>query len=285
MSAEYKDFDPSKLAIATTTLYPNYNIPNSSDRVRGDLALSLADRSVNNGFQLIVVDGGSTEDFIEKLTAMGVVAIPQQNGGMDESRFQAYKETARLPDADVIAWTEVEKAPLISSDLWEAAQLIHKGEVKVIVPSRSEEGFRSIPDYQQRSEKSANSILQTTLARHKIYAPLIDWTFGPKMFHKDLLPQFTNETSFWKKFRALLKVKKPRLAKSYGYCGPLILPVIYTLHLGLPVRSFEMRSYRHPESQTQIEIAQKEIFIRRRLEQLEDINLTVDFFCQYLQQR
>lgn len=292
MSQEFEIFHPDEVAIATTTFYPEYGDPHSSDRIRGNLAVSLIINSIRGGYKLTVVDGGSSLEFIRRIDDMGVRTVPQENKGMDESRFQTYLEATKSPDIKAVIWIEAEK-PLISDELAYASQLILSGKQKIIVPARSGEGFDSIPEYQQVSEKSANQILHATLERYGKQGlfpnlasiPHIDWFFGPKMFDRSMLAEFTNDTSFWKEFRERLEKERPELKKWYGYCGPLILPVINAFHNGLPVAGYEMESYRHPKEQTEIELKQKDFFLKRRIDQLTNINLTVDFFCRFLRQK
>lgn len=287
---EMEPFGRSSLGVATTTYYPNYGI-NADDDVRGNLAISLARNTLREGFQLIIVDGGSNNKFIERLNEIDVNIVTQSEIGMDKSRFQVYQEISKLSNIKVIAWIEAEKAPLITDELWQISLSILRNKAKIIVPSRSRLGFESIPKYQEQSEKSANSILTTTLEKYKgerkIFLdlneiPKIDWFLGPKIFGIELTAEFTNETPFWKGFQNFLGMKDPDLLKSYGYAGPLILPVIYALHKGIPVSSIEIKSYKHPAEQTKIETEHKKEYLKKRVKQLTDINLTVDLFCQYL---
>jgi hypothetical protein len=284
-------FNPSQIVIATTAFYPKYDGENSADWIRGNLLIELAQNTKKHNFQLAIVDGGSSPTFISKLFETGATVHPQTMSGMDGSRFQVYQEAHKLNGSKVAVWTE-EKPSLISDELEEAVKLILNGEAKIVVPARIEEGFLSYSDYQMISEKSANSIITTTLIRHKkenpqIFPnldsiPYIDWFLGPKIWSMELFNEFTNNTDFWKNFIDRLRNHNPRLMKSYGYCGSLILPVIYELHKGNNVISFEMKNYRYPKVQRDIEIAQKGTFLKKRGQQLSDINIIVDQFCQYL---
>lgn len=286
-----KRFNPSQIVIATTAFYPKYDDKNSADWVRGNLLIELAENARKHNFQLAIVDGGSSPSFISKLSEMGVAVNPQTMSGMDGSRFQVYQEAYKINGSRVGVWTE-EKPSLISNELEEATRPVLNGEVKIVVPARTEEGFLSYSNYQMISEKSANSILTTTLKRRKrenptIFPnldsiPQIDWLFGPKIFSMELINEFTNNTEFWKTFVNYLQENKPELMKYYGYCGPLILPVIYEWYKGNKVYSFEIKNYRYPENQREIETVQKDIFLKRRVQQLSDINVTVDQFCLYL---
>ncbi len=288
---EEEKFNPSQIIIATTAFYPKYDDKNSADWVRGNLLIELAENARKHNFQLAIVDGGSSPSFISKLSEMGAVVHPQEINGMTGSRFQSYREAYKANGSKVVVWTE-EKPSLISSELEEAAKLILNGEVKIVVPARTEEGFLSYPNHQMVSEKSANLILTTTLERHKrenpaIFPnldsiPQIDWYFGPKIFSMELINEFTNNTEFWKTFVNYLQENKPKLMRSYGYCGSLILPVIYELHKGNKVGSFEMKNYRYPKNQREIKTIQREVFLKKRAQQLSDINIIIDQFCQYL---
>lgn len=285
------EFGPNDLIIVTTSFFPKFD-ESESDKVRGNLAISLSQKAVEQGINLVVIDGGSTKSFLNALVSKGVHPIRQEKKGMDQSRFQAYREAHNNNDSKTIAWVEIEKAPLISNELLEAAKIIAEGKARIVVPARSEEGLNSLPNYQKISELSANAIIRTTLERHKrecpdlfpnlMVIPQIDWFFGPKIFDRELYPEFANVNQFWSDFIQKLRIDKPDLLKYYGYSGPLILPVIYALHKGLPVVSYEMKTYRYPKEQTKIEDVQKGPFLEKRKNQLVNINRTVDYFCQYL---
>lgn len=60
--------------MATTTFYPSWepgpsDANASADKVRGDLALKTIKAAADNGYQIAVVDGGSSPAFLEAVKA------------------------------------------------------------------------------------------------------------------------------------------------------------------------------------------------------------------------
>src|SRR3972149_10679062 len=112
------EVEPRSIAVATTTLYPMWypgEIENHdlTDKIRGDVALQLIKEVVSKGYQIALVDGESSPEFLSEVGIMGVVAQSEKERGMSGSRRQALEAASRLDGAKVICWTEPEKISII----------------------------------------------------------------------------------------------------------------------------------------------------------------------------
>jgi len=90
-----EQLNPHSIAIATTTFYPSWHVEETTDledvdKIRGDLFIKLAKETQKKGFQLAVVDGGSSDAFRKEVKAMGVDVTLQKEKGTSASRREAF---------------------------------------------------------------------------------------------------------------------------------------------------------------------------------------------------
>jgi len=252
------------IAIATTTFYPDWNgdsgYEKTSQKVRGDIALATIEEAKKHGYQLIVVDGGSSQAFKERLSSLGVEFSNQVELGMSSGRQQAFKEAADLKGVQVIVWTEPEELSIIRDCLPEAVVPILTGEADIVIPKREEKSFATYPSYQVEYEKRANRLWNAILRKQGLlpkHSEDLDVWFGPKFFKNspEILELFLAKYEFKKGERALdsrLKVT------------------------GVKVR------YVHPKEQTAIELENIAEFSKKRDIQFKDIIVTTIHFIRLL---
>ena len=101
-----------KKAVIATTVLATYNT--TAEAVRTDCVLKTIEAARDNDYPIVVVDGGSTADYIDTMRKLGATVVTQDEPGMGNARRQALK-LARLVarQGDAIIWTEPEKYPLI----------------------------------------------------------------------------------------------------------------------------------------------------------------------------
>ena len=81
-----------ELALVTATFYPEWYPGDvqeaiSSDKLRGDLALRALDAATQSGFTIGLVDGGSSEAFLNELSSKGINYENQrERGGQGPAR-------------------------------------------------------------------------------------------------------------------------------------------------------------------------------------------------------
>lgn len=262
------EVEPRSIAVATTTFYPRWypgetQSHDITDKVRGDLAIRLIKEAVGKGYQIALVDGGSSQEFLSEVGLVGVVAHSEIERGMSASRRQAFEEARILEGVKVICWTEPEKISTIRDCLPLAILPILQGEADIVVPSRDEASFETYPDYQVKEEKRANRQWNDILRSRGLLAkdsPDLDVWFGPKFFKNDpeIVDLFLNKYEFRKRELKLDKIVDPEL-----WPNALLLPIAAALYRGFRVKSIPV-PYMHPREQTEIEVNDPE-FRRRKL--------------------
>lgn len=247
----------SLIAIVTSTLYPTWyegrtqkkfknSEQNKIDKIRGDLAIKMLITARKQGFQIVVVDSGSSPAFLEKLKQTGIKVTPAKNKSLSPSRQEGFQKAAKLKGVKVICWVEPEKVSFVKHALPQAVSPLLNNQADIVIPARDKKAFNTYPTYQAKIEKKANQIWNNILRKHQILpaksADLDIW-FGPKCFKND--PKLIG--IFLKKYHFKEKVQKLDL-----WSGAIVLPIISALKQGYRVVSINI-NYQHPRKQTAIE--------------------------------
>jgi hypothetical protein len=275
-----------EIGVASATRYPEWEAGESggapsTDKVRGDLALETFTEAVRNGYQVVVVDGGSSPAFMEALKATGVKVEAERERGMSASRRQAFGEVAALEGVKIICWTEPEKVAIAKDCIPIAVQPILGGKADIVIPKRDEEAFATYPDYQVKFETDSNRSWNDILRRHDLLpadAPDLDAWIGPRFFKNepDIVKLFKGKYEFKSDKTSRLKKDAPEL-----WPNALFLPIVAALHDGYRVASVDV-PYRHPAIQTANE-QDSEVFEDKRAEQQENILKTTIHFIRLLE--
>ena len=166
-----------KVAIATTTLYK----PDSeSDRIRSQLAERTARIAGEIGYEFVVVDSGSPDDFLSELQRYGAKLYPRKPTTMGEGRRDAIR-TAYDTGKPVIAWLEPEKCNYVL-ELANTVVPILEGKADLVVPRRR--SLDSYHEFQQLTEKVGN------LYWRDLTGIDLDVWFGPRTWEKNLSEYF-----------------------------------------------------------------------------------------------
>lgn len=269
-----RELNPYSIGIATATLYPNwYKGPlqetNKIDKIRGDLALNTVQKAVDKGFQVVVVDGGSSIDFQDTLRDLGVGPKLEKERGMSPARRQAFLETSGLGGVGIVCWTEPEKVEIVEKCLPKALEPILAGEADIVVPQRNEAAYSSYPSERAAFEKKGNKLWNQILRKHNLIPPDsadLDVFFGPKFFRNDpdVLEVFFRKFQFNKRDVALDSLVNPEL-----WPNALFLPIVNALAKKLRVVSAPV-SFIYPHQQKELEEANPD-FTRKSNEQLKNI--------------
>lgn len=279
--------DGKEIGVATTTFYPNWEPGDggetpSIDKVRGDLALKAINAATANGYQIVVVDGGSSEAFVHAVNDLGVDVQGEVERGMSSSRRQAFEVVSGLEGVKVICWTEPEKVSITQDCIARAVQPILDGDADIVVPTRDEDAFGTYPDYQADFEKTSNHLWNDILRRHDLLsddAAEIDAWIGPRFFRNDpkIVQLFKEKYEFISDTQSGLKQDAPEL-----WPNALFLPLVAALHKGYKVQGVDV-PYRHPAEQTAIE-QDSDVFRQKRATQQENILKTTIHFVRYLEE-
>lgn len=270
--------NPGSIVIATSTLYPDWVPSSNSDSsvtIRGNLALETIRKGVSSGYKFVLVDDGSSQDFIAEAKNLGARVLIQAEKGISPGRRQAFEEASKLPDSKIICWLEPEKVSVIEDCLPEAILPIIRGEADIVVPKRNEDSLLTYPDYQVKSEKRANSLWNRILKKRGLMpqeSEDLDVWFGPKFFRNDpgILDIFLTRYQLAKSGTKLYKNVDPE-----DWANSTFLPIITALKEGYKVKSVTV-PYRHPPEQTKLEQGSDAFREKRSLQFKSIIFLTIE---------
>lgn len=280
-------FNPKSVAIVTGTFYPTWyeGKPHdllSSDKLRGDLAFSTFSLAKNKGYNLVVIDGGSSDAFTKALEQQNVYfEIQKQKGGNSPARRQGIERAETLQGVKVIVQTEPEKVSMVSDCIQSASLPILKDGVDIVVATRNEQGFSTYPRYQSQQEQRANSLCNKILRSRgllKINDPDLDFWFGARFL--------INKTEVTVLFKEVFQFNKgntaiDKLINVEMYSNVQFFPIVRALYSGLKVKSVEV-PYKHPQAQTAFE-EENPSFDRKRDIQRRTITTELIHFIRYLE--
>lgn len=283
---EIEQFNPRSLCIATATSYKDWykglvaDAARDVSKIRGDLALEMFKAAKERGFNLVNVDGGSSEAFLEEVSSLGIVNLPETQKGMSPSRRQAFREASGLEGVKAICWTEPEKASVVTDCITSLVAPILSGNADIVVPRRSKKALSTYPDYQVDSERDLNVKWNMVLRKFGLLGedqPDFDVAFGPKIFRNtpEVLSLFLARYELDPENETATSMADPET-----YSNATFFPIPAALNLKYKVEGVEV-DYRHPKSQTRAEQDSPE-FIRKRKKQRIDIVTSAIEFCRFL---
>lgn len=165
-----------KAVIGMTTWYKDEN------DLRAKLALKTAKEAKNHDLALVVIDGGSPENFLQLLREEGAQVFLQDKKGFGFGVRQSLREASRLAGADgVIIRIEAEKHTLVSM-LPPLLPSIEKDHIDFFKLGR--ENLDGYPGIQKAAETFAILACQTLTG-----LPW-DFDFGPFLMSQKALPFF-----------------------------------------------------------------------------------------------
>lgn len=282
--------DPKSIAIVFLTYYPNWyrgrlQSIKHTDKIRGDLALECFKKTVEKGYQAIVVDGKSTATFRKELSSIdGIQVIKRKSPQRSPAKRQGIIKASQLEGVEVIVLTEAEKVNFITDCIPLVVGPILKKEADIVVPKRNDELFKSsYPDYMWESEREGNTIYNEALFSHGVSDSLLhlDTFFGPRVFRNT--PKI--RAFFLKKFvfRTGKVFLTHKLFDMEEYSNALFFPVVLALKKKISVKSVEV-PFVYPKIQKENEtVGQRSQFVEKR--QLQRMSVLIDLmhFLSYLE--
>lgn len=290
MKSERKEneiFDPHSVCIATATFYKNWypgqvrNNEADVDKIRGDLALQLMKDSIESGFQLVNVDGGSSAEFLSEMSNMEVMWKKEEERGMSPSRRQAFREASQKEGVKIIVWTEPEKTDIVAKNIKELSMPILRAEADIVIPRRTEKTFATYPGFQVESEKRLNKDWNNVLRRFGLLKESdgdLDVAFGPKIFRNSpavlslFLARYEIENS---------NISMGSLVRPETYSNATFFPVIAGLDQGYKVESIEIDNFVYPPKQASMEKDSEEFRNKRRKQRTDIVTGAIEF-CRFL---
>jgi glycosyltransferase involved in cell wall biosynthesis len=235
--------------IATTTWYKNYP-QDPVDQVRGSLAVDLVNAAIGKRAQVVVVDGGSSQEFQMAIKKPHVHLHQQTERGMSASRQQAFKIASDVMKDGWICWTEPEKVSFVKDCLDLATKDLTTNQADLVVPARDNKAFETYPPYQADYERESNRQWNQLLREEGVLKngqPDLDAFFGPKVWRWEIF------SLFLRRYKAINPDSSEASDIKPGeYCNAILFPVVAALLEGKRVRTVPV-PYRHPVEQTAIE--------------------------------
>lgn len=240
---------PETIGIATATRYPSWQ-PNkvTPEGIRGNLALKMTLSAIDVGHSVVVVDGGSSDEFLTRLVSTGAIVQTEQEASMSGARRQALTTLAGLPGIAILGWGEPEKTS-IPACIPEIVEPIREKGARLVVPKRGIESFATYPDYQVHHEVMSNATFDRILREADLWndPSKLDTWIGPRFFPNDpaMLELFMDKYTYTDPESQ----QHPLKNNLELWPNALFLPVIAALHKGYRVAAPRI-PYQHPFEQT-----------------------------------
>ena len=226
-----------KTLVVTTTYY---NPDVESDVFRSNLAKRGIKSATDLGYKVIIVDNGSSNEFLKYIENCGAILHQETKLSMGQQRRKVI-QIATQSGGEIIAFTEPEKIDYISKIALTASPII-EGLKDLIIPRRK--SLRSYPKEQQYAEAVGN-LLWKNLTGYDL-----DIWFGPRTWRKDVSRYFLGyDGSYGDKWESINII-------------PLLEAIVGEVRIG------EINiDYTHPIEQTQYEEC-NQTYLLKRIEQL-----------------
>jgi len=235
--------------IVTTTTF--YTDPMGKDRVRFDLARELTQRSVAEGYSIVIVDASPERTVAERLASDGALVFAQLEKGMGAGRRQVWRHANVLirPDTQGSLWTEPEKPDIVRFIPAMISRMKEK-KAKVIIPTRSTASWETYPGFQRASEQIANRVYNNLFQPEQLLDPM----HGPVLFTLDALPAFIDFNP-----------------AAYGLPDTYVqhyVPPWYMRREGWKIAALEVDFVYPPQQKAEEETTQLGLMMEKRLDQL-----------------
>lgn len=230
--------DPYANEVAVT-ISTFYNTDNSVEKIRSSIALRTINRIINLGYDLYIIDAGSSSDFIAKLDELGTSFI-KDKPNLGENKRKVL-EAAYKSGKKVIVLMEPEKESLVS-ELYKTVKPIIEGKADIIIPKRL--SLTSYPKYQQYSEAIGNLYIKELIGYD------LDIFFGPRVISREMADYFLD--------------RKKDYDNNWNI---LYLPILQAIKDKKKVISVDV-NYIHPKEQTEIEEHNLDFYFKRIKQQL-----------------
>lgn len=234
-----------KVVIVTTTKYTS----KKGDIVRARLAEKTIRHATELGYEILVLDGGSSDDLLKSFEKDGARIYLQNSKTMGGSRRELIQEAYKT-EKEIILWVEPEKEPFIPL-IQKTIESLIDNTSDLVIPRRK--SLESYPLFQQYSEKLANLYLKELMG--------VDWDicFGPKAWKREMSHYFLDYNG------------------EYGdLWESLQIPMLNMFFDGKRIKE-EYLDYVHPREQTEVERNNYE-FNKKRIEQFTK---TINTFESY----
>lgn len=283
---------PSSITLTLITYYPRWyrgklQSIKHTDKIRGDLALDFIHKSQKAGYQIVIVDGRSSNSFRRELAGFeNVHVINRRNVKRSPSRRQGFKIATKLPGVQVIVVTEPEKISLLEN-LPALVKPILGGSADIVIPKREPVLFqKTYPGFQFESEKEGNILYNEYLTLFGFLPNKkeeLDLFFGPRIFRNERKTLSLFLKHYY--FRIGSFEFRHEFLDPEELSNAMFFPIILALKRGLKVKSVEI-PFSYPALQKENEESgNRELFEEKRRSQRLGLLVELMHFINYLENR
>src|SRR3972149_8103887 len=149
-----------RTAVTTVTFY-DLNKPDMA--VRADLALRTIEDALGKNCEVFVVDGGSSDSFVQKAKSFGANLYPQEGRGISRGQQQAISHANRELNPDTYILIEPEKAGLLRDYSDQIVSPVNQGLADIVLVGRTEGSMKTMTRMQRLTETKINEILSEAM--------------------------------------------------------------------------------------------------------------------------
>lgn len=224
----------NRIVIATTTLNTDKT---TYEKIRADLALKTIIEAKSHHFNVLIVDGGSSSVYVDRMIELGADVVSQEESGMGNARRQSLRLAREISDKhEAIVWLEPEKYTLIPFIAKVADKIIYHNNDMAMFRRRS---LKSYPPEQEYTYK------MVALAFKYLTNIESDFLFGPVALSRGAVDYFLSYKS------------------KYGDVWDSIhIPKLHIIYDQLPWTQVTV-DYKHPQEQTTAEQGNMSLFVKR----------------------
>lgn len=236
-----------KLLVALTTFYPSLS---QSDNCRSELAEKTIQALIDNKYKVVVLDGGSHKNFLQKIQQYEINLFKQKKKGLGFAKREVI-QAAYNEGGEIILQMEPEKVDLVRH-IKDLLQPFSEQSTDMVVPKRA--SLDSYPVVQQHAE------LLTNIFCRELTGNSLDMSFGPTLFRRGIAKYYLEYNGI------------------YGDTwDALHIPILMALKDGKNIKSITIQ-YNHPQEQTKLEEHDITFYKKRIIDQLVPI---VEAYEQY----
>ena len=173
----------NRTAVATVTFY---DLEKPDMEVRSNLALRTIEDALDKNCRVFMVDGGSTDSFVQRARKLGANVFPQDGRGISRGQQQAITHATIDFNPDACILIEPEKAGLLNNYFGEIMTPIENGYADIVLIGRTEESMKTLTRMQRLTETKMNGVLSEMLGIDA------DFCMAPRVWTSRITPYFLN---------------------------------------------------------------------------------------------
>src|SRR3970040_445729 len=168
--------------VVTTVTF--YDLGKPDMEVRSNLALRTIEDALEKNCSVVIVDGGSTDSFVQRAKSLGAKVYSQEGRGISRGQQQAINHARRELNPNNYILIEPEKAGLLRNYFEQITNPIDTNSADIVLVGRTEDSMRTLTKMQRLTETKMNEVLSRYL---HIDA---DFCMAPRGWNSDMAPYF-----------------------------------------------------------------------------------------------